>query len=137
MMRLTPTVKHLLILNVLVFIGTSAMDSLINRINFRIDNIFNPEQSLYSKHKQNNDLFGMYSSNSRIRFIVKEKLTNGNLDLINSFPDDFKEIKSLYGNENFNSAIEESVKSLKVDSVVTGSGVLYTKGTTYMVKNLF
>ena len=79
----------------------------------------------------------MYSSNSRIRFIVKEKLTNGNLDLINSFPDDFKEIKSLYGNENFNSAIEESVESLKVDSVVTGSGVLYTKGTTYMVKNLF
>ena len=118
-------------------IGTSSMDSLINRINFRIDNIINPEQSLYSKHKQNNDLYGMYSSNSRIRFIVKEKLTNGNLDLINSFPNDFKEIKSLYGNENFNSAIEESVKSLKVDSVVTGSGVLYTKGTTYMVKNLF
>ena len=118
-------------------IGTSSMDSLINRINFRIDNIINPEQSLYSKHKQNNDLYGMYSSNSRIRFIVKEKLTNGNLDLINSFPDDFKEIKSLYGNENFNSAIEESVESLKVDSVVTGSGVLYTKGTTYMVKNLF
>ena len=118
-------------------IGTSSMDSLINRINFRIDNIINPEQSLYSKHKQNNDLYGMYSSNSRIKFIVKEKLTNGNLDLINSFPDDFKEIKSLYGNENFNSAIEESVESLKVDSVVTGSGVLYTKGTTYMVKNLF
>ena len=118
-------------------IGTSSMDSLINRINFRIDNIINPEQSLISKHKQNNDLYGMYSSNSRIRFIVKEKLTNGNLDLINSFPDDYKEIKSLYGNENFTSAIEESVESLKVESVVTGSGVLYTKGTTYMVKNLF
>ena len=118
-------------------IGTSSMDSLINRINFRIDNIINPEQSLISKHKQNNDLYGMYSSNSRIRFIVKEKLTNGNLDLINSFPDDYKEIKSLYGNENFTSAIEESVESLKVGSVVTGSGVLYTKGTTYMVKNLF
>lgn len=27
MMRLTPTVKHLLILNVLVFIGTSAMEN--------------------------------------------------------------------------------------------------------------
>ena len=118
-------------------IGTSSMDSLINRINFRIDNIINPEQSLISKHKQNNDLYGMYSSNSRLRFIVKEKLTNGNLDLINSFPDDYKEIKSLYGNEKFISAIEESVESLKVESVVTGSGVLYTKGTTYMVKNLF
>lgn len=118
-------------------IGTSSMDSLINRINFRIDNIINPEQSLISKHKQNNDLYGMYSSNSRIRFIVKEKLTNGNLDLINNFPDDYKEIKLLYGNENFTSAIEESVESLKVESVVTGSGVLYTKGTTYMVKNLF
>ena len=118
-------------------IGTSSMDSLINRINFRIDNIINPEQSLISKHKQNNDLYGMYSSNSRLRFIVKEKLTNGNLDLINSFPDDYKEIKSLYGNEKFIAAIEESVESLKVESVVTGSGVLYTKGTTYMVKNLF
>ena len=79
----------------------------------------------------------MYSSNSRIRFIVQEKLTKGNLDLINTFPDDYSEIKSLYGDENFTSAIEESVESLKVESVVTGSGVLYTKGTTYMVKNLF
>lgn len=118
-------------------IGTSSMDSLINRINFRIDNIINPEQALISKHKQNNDLYGMYSSNSRIRFIVQEKLTKGNLDLINTFPDDYSEIKSLYGDENFTSAIEESVESLKVESVVTGSGVLYTKGTTYMVKNLF
>ena len=112
-------------------------NSLINRINFRIDNIINPEQALISKHKQNNDLYGMYSSNSRIRFIVQEKLTKGNLDLINTFPDDYSEIKSLYGDENFTSAIEESVESLKVESVVTGSGVLYTKGTTYMVKNLF
>ena len=118
-------------------IGTSSMDSLISRINFRIDNIINPEQALFSKHKQNNDLYGLYSSSSRVRFIVKEKLTNGNLDLINNFPEDYTAIKSKYGNENFISAIEESVESLKVESVVTGSGVLYTKGTTYMVKNLF
>lgn len=118
-------------------IGTSSMDSLISRINFRIDNIINPEQALFSKHKQNNDLYGLYSSSSRVRFIVKEKLTNGNLDLINNFPEDYTAIKSKYGNENFISAIEESIESLKVESVVTGSGVLYTKGTTYMVKNLF
>ena len=60
-----------------------------------------------------------------------------NLDLINSFPDDFKEIKSLYGMKTLFRLLKSLCESLKVESVVTGSGVLYTKGTTYMVKNLF
>ena len=47
------------------------------------------------------------------------------------------EISELYGMSQFISVVKKAVSKLKVHPVITGSGVLYTKGTTYMVKNLF
>ena len=75
--------------------------------------------------------------NRRINFQVKQKLTKGDLDLVNNFPENLSKINELYGKSQFISAIKNSVSNLKVHPVITGSGVLYTKGTTYMVKNLF
>ena len=118
-------------------IGTASMDSLISRINYRIDSIINPEQFLYETAKNQNNLNSIYKSNKIIRFRVKKKLTNGDLISSNNFPSSISSIDSLYGNKAFNNAIAESVASLKVNSDITGSGVLFTKGTTYMIKNLF
>ena len=118
-------------------IGTASMDSLISRINYRIDSIINPEQFLYETAKNQNNLNSIYKSNKIIRFRVKKKLTNGDLISSNNFPSSINSIDSLYGNKAFNNAIAESVASLKVNSDITGSGVLFTKGTTYMIKNLF
>ena len=118
-------------------IGTASMDSLISRINYKIDSIINPEQFLYETAKNQNYLNSIYKSNKIIRFRVKKKLTNGDLISSNNFPSSINSIDSLYGNKAFNNAIAESVASLKVNSDITGSGVLFTKGTTYMIKNLF
>ena len=57
--------------------------------------------------------------------------------MVNNFPENLSEINELYGKSQFISAVKNSVSNLKVFPVITGSGVLYTKGTTYMVKNLF
>ena len=51
-------------------IGTSSMDSLINRINFRIDNIINPEQSLISKLNK----IMIYMECTRIRIVELDLL---------------------------------------------------------------
>ena len=118
-------------------IGTASMDSLISRINYRIDSIINPEQFLYETAISQNNLDTLYKSNQIIRFRVKKILTDGDLVLSNNFPSSISSIDSLYGNKAFNNAIVESVASLKVNSDITGSGVLFTKGTTYMIKNLF
>jgi predicted RND superfamily exporter protein len=118
-------------------IGTSSMDSLIIRINQRIDRIVNPEQFTILKCKEDQDYYNFYSQNNRIKFNVNQDLSNGDLEQLNSFSETFSSIKNSYGSEKFISAMENAVRKLKVSSVITGSGVLYTKGTTYMVKNLF
>jgi predicted RND superfamily exporter protein len=118
-------------------IGTASMDSLISRINHRIDSIINPEQSLYETAISQNNLDTLYKSNQIIRFRVKKILTDGDLVSSNNFPSSISSIDSSYGNKAFSNAIVESVASLKVNSDITGSGVLFTKGTTYMIKNLF
>jgi len=118
-------------------IGTASMDSLISRINHRIDSIINPEQSLYETAISQNNLDTLYKSNQIIRFRVKKILTDGDLVSSNNFPSSISSIDSLYGNKAFSNAFVESVASLKVNSDITGSGVLFTKGTTYMIKNLF
>ena len=118
-------------------IGTSSMDSLIDRINERVSSIINPEQYSLSQCDKDEDFHNFYLQNRRINFQVKQKLTNGDLELVNNFPENLSEINELYGKSQFISAVKNSVSNLKVHPVITGSGVLYTKGTTYMVKNLF
>ena len=118
-------------------IGTSSMDSLIDRINERINNIINPEQYSLSRCYENEDFHNFYLENSIINYQVKQELTKGDLELVNNFPENMAEISELYGMSQFISAVKKAVSKLKVHPVITGSGVLYTKGTTYMVKNLF
>ena len=117
-------------------IGTAAMDSLIERINYRIDSIINPEQLLYHKAVKEATVDKFYSSNQIVRYRVKQILTNGDLALNNEFPKRNSAIEKLYGKQQFSDAVKQSVGSLKVKSDITGSGVLFTKGTTYMIKNL-
>ena len=117
-------------------IGTAAMDSLIERINYRIDSIINKENILYEKAVKDGTVDKFYSSNQIVSYRVKQILTNGDLVLNNEFPKRSSAIEKLYGKQEFSDAIKQSVGSLNVKSDITGSGVLFTKGTTYMIKNL-
>ena len=112
------------------------MDSLIERINYRIDSIINKEQILYEKAVKDGTVDKFYSSNQIVSYRVKQILTNGDLVLNNEFPKRSSAIEKLYGKQKFSDAIKQSVGSLNVKSDITGSGVLFTKGTTYMIKNL-
>ncbi len=118
-------------------IGTSAMDSLIERINQAIDSVVNPESRSFNLAIQKDSLYQFYSTNNKIRFRVQEYLTNGDITKLNDFPSSIDQIDSVYGIEQFNNAIIKNVDNVHVKADITGTGVLYTKGTTYLVKNLF
>tara|TARA_B100001287_G_scaffold86382_1_gene72222 strand:- start:3265 stop:5904 length:2640 start_codon:yes stop_codon:yes gene_type:complete len=118
-------------------IGTSAMDSLIERINNTINTIVNPENNLFEKAIKNDSLYYFYNNNNKIRYLVQERLTDGDITKLSHFPSSYSEIDSIYGMENFISELTSTVKKLNVKADITGTGVLYTKGTTYLVKNLF
>ena len=118
-------------------IGTSAMDSLINRINNTIESVVNPETNSFKDAIENDSLFYFYSENNKVKFRVQQVLTNGELTKLNDFPSSFSAIDSIYGVEKFHESIKSTVEQMHVKSDITGTGVLYTKGTTYLVKNLF
>ena len=47
------------------------------------------------------------------------------------------ELKHDFGLGAFESAVRKAVDELKIDLQITGTGVIYAKGTTYLVNNLF
>jgi len=118
-------------------IGTAAMDSLITRINNTIESVVNPETNSLKDAIENDSIFYFYSENNKVKFRVQQVLTNGELTKLNEFPSSFSAIDSIYGVEKFHESIKSTVEHMHVKSDITGTGVLYTKGTTYLVKNLF
>ena len=118
-------------------IGTAAMDSLITRINNTIESVVNPETNSLKVAIENDSLFYFYSETNKVKYRVQQVLTNGELTKLNDFPSSFSAIDSIYGVEKFHESIKSTVEQMHVKSDITGTGVLYTKGTTYLVKNLF
>ena len=125
-------------------IGTAAMDSLILRLDSTISQILNPLSIKYERIVKGEEdsihtkLFELYNNSSKIKYRVQSKLmSQSNQDEFILFPEDSNQIYDNYGLENFESAIEENISNQNISSIVTGTGVVYTKGTTYLVKNLF
>ena len=125
-------------------IGTAAMDSLILRLDSTISQILNPLSIKYERIVKGEEdsihtkLFELYNNSSKIKYRVQSKLmSQSNQDEFVLFPEDSNQIYENYGLENFESAIEENISNQNISSIVTGTGVVYTKGTTYLVKNLF
>ena len=124
-------------------IGTASMDSLMERVQYIIDTTLNPE---YFKLKEIENLDGneksaelakLYFSSTDLQSIVQEKITKGDDEKLIDFPNEISSIHGIYGKEIFSEAIEEAIKSNYLSSSMTGTGIVYTKGTTYLVKNLF
>jgi len=124
-------------------IGTASMDSLMERVQLIIDTTLNPEyyhlQEIKNlpKSEKEEELAKLYSSSTVIQAQVQDYLTNGDDERIMEFPADINSIGQLYGKQNFLSAVEDAVKSNFLSTSMTGTGIVYTKGTTYLVKNLF
>ena len=82
-------------------------------------------------------LFSLYEKTYWIQMAVQDSLTKGELELLMDFPLSANEIYSKYGKKAFNNQILSSINTNLLKSSITGSGIVYTKGTTYLVKNLF
>lgn len=118
-------------------IGTAAMDSLISRINTYVDSIVNPEASQFKVAESEKEIFDFYNSHNNIKYMVQNQLTSDERDGIIEFPTELAELKHDFGLNAFESAVRKAVDELKIDLQITGTGVIYAKGTTYLVNNLF
>jgi predicted RND superfamily exporter protein len=124
-------------------IGTASMDSLYTRVKAKIDEILNPEHLVISnldelsQAQKDSSYYNVYKNSFWIQSIVQDSLSGGDVELIMDFPVEEIEIYAQYDKEYFQQIIENSIKSNYLESSITGSGIVYTKGTNYLVKNLF
>ena len=118
-------------------IGTAAMDSLISRINTCVDSIVNPEATQFKVVESEKEMFDFYNSHNNIKYMVQNQLTSDEQVGIVEFPTEWAELKHDFGLDVFESAVRKAVDELKIDLQITGTGVMYAKGTTYLVNNLF
>ena len=118
-------------------IGTAAMDSLISRINTYVDSIVSPEATQFKVVESEKEMFDFYNSHNNIKYMVQNQLTSDEQVGIVEFPTVWAELKHDFGLDAFESAVRKAVDELKIDLQITGTGVIYAKGTTYLVNNLF
>ena len=124
-------------------IGTASMDSLYDRVKSKIDEILNPEYLQISnidglsELQKDSSYFNVYQNSFWIQSMVQDSLTGGDVELIMDFPIEENDIYAQYGKDKFQHTITNSIESKYLQSSITGSGIVYTKGTNYLVKNLF
>ncbi len=125
-------------------IGTASMDSLIDRVNVVIDSTLNPEVLIFKKaiNSENNIrdslFFLLLDKYPLVNNNLIKTLTGGDFDKELEYDElSNSQIINFYGRDKFEKSIKEAVESIYLESSITGTGVVYTKGTTYLVKNLF
>ena len=116
---------------------TKEMDSLIDRLTFSINDILNPGSSLFVDEVNQDSVYAFFNTNDFINYRVKNLLVEDDVIALNNFPNTMMGIDSAYGIANFNNTVKNAIDLNKVKFDITGTGVLYTKGTTYLVENLF
>ncbi|MFN3917233.1 MAG: efflux RND transporter permease subunit [Flavobacteriales bacterium] len=129
-------------------IGTERMESLISRIEPVIDSILNPDQEniqrIYEKFKtgindpvsRDSALTEMYYLYPEILLYVEENLAGSNATIKEKFLEDENFIFTFHDRIEFEDALLKAIEDYQLDFVITGTSVVFTKGTNYLVNNL-
>ncbi len=126
-------------------IGIDTMNVVLDRVTKRIDLILNEEYLLAEKalaekdiNKKEELLDQLYTKYSWIRNDVESYYISKDPTLADVFMDDENSFMKLYEDENFATVLNSTLENhSKLSYIITGSAVNFTKGTTYLVNNLF
>jgi len=124
-------------------IGTDSMSALLDRVSKNIDKIVFDEKhmldkaySASNKSKRDSSLGNLYATHSWVLSSVQDELIKKGAEE-EAFFDDENYIYQFHEKDYFKELITGVVLSSSIAYDITGTGVTYTKGTTYLVNNLF
>jgi len=133
-------------------VGTIEMDSLITELEPRIDSIFNPKRTRVDsllgdirKAESGRDTlldkffkrYPKYQKNVRRTYAKDSVFTAANSELATSLASGKERFGELYVEQDFMKRLNEAVDEGFIEIVLTGTSVVFLKGTNYLVKNLF
>ena len=102
-----------------------------------VDSVSQSEASQFKVVEIEKEIFDFYNSHNNVKYMVQNQLSTDEQAGIVEFLTELAELKQNFGFDAFESAVRKAVDELKIDLQVTGTGVIYAKGTTYLVNNLF
>lgn len=125
-------------------IGTDSMAAVVERVSSEIEQVADAEKILVDTIKklegypyQDTLMVKLFDNYPHIRFYVEQKLITGNDTLEFAFLENPDLIYSFTKEDGFTNILDSAVAKSELSFSITGSGVVYTKGTSYLVKNLF
>ncbi len=122
-------------------VGIDSMDALLSRVKGKIESVLHAEvvelEAALSGDSLTADLDLFFDHHPWALSAIEDTLiTRGVVDEFDFLTDE-ELIKTFYKDKEFQNTLSGIVLSEQLDYTVTGSGVIYTKGTTYLVGNLF
>lgn len=121
-------------------IGIDSMDALLTRVKSKIETVLHAEVNQLSAALSGDNLqadLDMFFENHSWALSAMEDtlIAMGKAEEFDFLMDE-ELIKKFYGESDFQEILKSIVSYEQLDYTVTGSGVIYTKGTTYLVGNL-
>lgn len=123
-------------------IGSYEVSDEVAKIRTKIDSIMNPEKKdierLYAKVESGKKEFidSIIFNYSNVYNGLTAVISNGNSDLQYKFDTDTELIKSYYGKPDFQKQLRTAIDNEYYDVVLTGTSVVASEGTQYLVDNL-
>jgi len=109
----------------------------------QIDSILNPQkeeiETIYTKIISGHTLYidTMLDSYPEIYNSLTSIISGKNEQLQLAFDSNFDKIKEFYQNDNFNKQLREAIDNEYLEATVTGTAVVASEGTIYLVDSLF
>ncbi|MDC3252615.1 efflux RND transporter permease subunit, partial [Crocinitomicaceae bacterium] len=125
-------------------LGSYEVSDKVKSIKIRMDSIFNPErtynEAFYSKYLKRNKvkyIDSILQNSNAIANCLSEKYIKNEDDQLayDMSPDEF--LKSKYREKNFKTNLREAIDNEYFDITFTGTSIVASEGTKYMVINLF
>jgi predicted RND superfamily exporter protein len=124
-------------------IGSYEVAQKVETLQVRLDSMFNPEkkeiESLYAKISKgkNEYLDSLVYGHSGVYNNLTALLSKGDSEVQYAFDMNPEKIKDYYANADFNNQLREAIDEDYYDVILTGTAVVASEGTQYLVINLF
>ncbi|CAG5085455.1 efflux RND transporter permease subunit [Parvicella tangerina] len=122
-------------------VGIDSMDALLARVKNKIESVVHAEanqlKTALASDSLSKKLDAFFDEHAWALSAVEDSLiAQGKAEEFDFLMDE-ELIKTFYKKKEFQTLLKAVVQKEQLDYTVTGSGVIYTKGTTYLVGNLF
>lgn len=124
-------------------LGSYDVASRADKLEKYIDSIFNPDkeqiEKYFKKYQGGETIYvdSILDNYSSVRNSLSDVIAKKDADLRFKLDSDYEFIKTFYKNEDFSNQLRKAIDNEYYDVTLTGTSIVVSEGTQYLVNNLF